>query len=242
MAALQSYPVWDRGTRCFHWINFLCVLGLMGIGLVILNADALGIGNPGKILLKTVHVWTGYVFALNLLWRFVWAFLGNRHARLGALLPGGKGYWTDLLAYLKALRNGQRRAYVGHNPLGRIAVALLLLLLVSQAVTGLVLAGTDVFMPPLGGWIAQWVAAPGVDPATLLPYAPDMYDAAAYQEMRAFRAPFIALHEYGFFALLLLIALHIAAVIITEVREGGSLISAMFTGNKIHDASPVDEE
>lgn len=205
MATLQSYPVWDRGTRCFHWINFLCVLGLMGIGLVILSADALGIGNPGKILLKSAHVWTGYVFALNLLWRFVWAFLG-------------------------------------HNPLGRIAVALLLLLLVVPAVTGLVLAGTDVFMPPLGGWIAEWVAAPGVDPATLLPYAPDMYDAAAYQEMRAFRAPFVTIHEIGFYALLLMVALHIAAVIITELREVGSLISAMFTSHKIHDTKPVDDE
>jgi cytochrome b len=240
MSALQSYRVWDLGTRCFHWLNFLCVTGLMGVGLVILNADALEVTNPGKVMLKSLHVWIGYVFALNLLWRFVWAFLGNRHARLGALLPGGKGYARELGAYIKALRSGQRRAYLGHNPLGRIAVALLMLLLLVQAVTGLVLAGTDLFMPPIGGWIAEWIAAPGVDPATLLPYSPDMYDAAAYQEMRAFRAPFVEVHEISFFILLLLVAVHIAAVIITEVREGGSLISAMFTGNKIHDTKPVD--
>lgn len=241
MPALQTYRVWDLGTRCFHWINFLCVMGLMGVGLVILNADALEVTNPGKVLLKSVHVWIGYAFALNLLWRFVWAFLGNRHARLGALLPGGKGFWNELGAYTRALRSGQRRAYLGHNPLGRIAVALLLLLLLVQAVTGLVLAGTDLFMPPFGGWIAEWVAAPGIDPATLLPYSPDMYDAAAYQEMRAFRAPFVEVHEISFFILLLLVVVHVVAVVITEVREGGSLISAMFTGNKIHDSKPVDE-
>lgn len=241
MPALQTYRVWDLGTRCFHWINFLCVMGLMGVGLVILNADALEVTNPGKVLLKSVHVWIGYAFALNLLWRFVWAFMGNRHARLGALLPGGKGYGRELGTYIKALRSGQRRAYLGHNPLGRIAVALLLLLLLVQAVTGLVLAGTDLFMPPFGGWIAEWVAAPGIDPATLLPYSPDMYDAAAYQEMRAFRAPIVEVHEISFFILLLLVIVHVVAVVITEVREGGSLISAMFTGNKIHDSKPVDD-
>lgn len=241
MQILHSYRVWDLGTRCFHWLNFLCVLGLMGVGLVILNADALAIPNPGRASLKTVHTWIGYLFALNLLWRFVWAFIGNRHARFSALLPGGNHYGSELFAYTKALRSGQRRAYLGHNPLGRIAVALMMLLLVIQAMTGLVLAGTDLFMPPLGGWIAEWVAAPGVDPATLLPYAPAMYDATAYAEMRALRAPIVEIHELGFFALLLLIVVHVAAVIITEVREGGSLISAMFTGNKIHATKPVDE-
>ena len=58
-----------------------------------------------------------------------------------------------------------------------------------QAVTGLVLAGTDLFYPPIGSWIASWVAAPGIDPATLVPYAPEMYDKAAYEAMRAFRNP-----------------------------------------------------
>lgn len=241
MSALQSYRVWDLGTRCFHWINFLCIVGLAGIGLLFMNEDALELTNPAKVVLKSVHTWIGYVFALNLLWRFVWAFIGNRHARWAALLPGGKDYTAELGAYTRALRSGQRRAYLGHNPLGRIAVALLLVLLLVQAVTGLVLAGTDLFMPPIGSWIAQWVAAPGVDPATLLPYSPDMYDAAAWQDMRAFRAPFVEVHEITFFLLLALIAVHVAAVIITEVREGGSLISAMFTGKKVHDSRPVDE-
>ena len=55
----------------------------------------------------------------------------------------------------------------------RIAVTAILVLLLVQAVTGLVLAGTDIFHPPFRAWIARWIAAP-VDPATLLPYSPDM--------------------------------------------------------------------
>ena len=111
-----------------------------------------------------------------------------------------------------------------------------------QAATGLVLAGSDIFYPPLGHWIAQWVAAPGVDPATLVPYSPELYDAAAYAEMRAFRKPFGTVHLYSFYVLAVLVVMHIAAVIVTDVREGGGMISAMFTGRKFLSGRPVDED
>lgn len=241
MSELKTYPVWDAPTRWFHWINLLCVLGLLGVGLVILNGGALGITNPGKIALKTVHVWIGYVFAANLCWRLIWAFFGNRYARWSSLLPAGSGYWRALRDYLSAARAGQPQQFLGHNPLGRISVAVLLLLLTAQAITGLVLAGTDLFYPPLGGWVAKWIAAPGVEPATLVPYAKETYDAAAYASMRAFRTPYATLHLYSFYALCIVGAIHIAAVVITELRTGGAIVSAMFSGRKVMDRKPVDE-
>ncbi|MEJ8569702.1 cytochrome b/b6 domain-containing protein [Elongatibacter sediminis] len=242
MTEVKLVTVWDRTVRVFHWVNFLCVLGLIVVGTVILNAGTLGIPNDGKILLKSVHVLIGYVFALNLLWRLVWAFVGGRHARWRAILPGGRGYVGELRGYLSRLGSGRQGQYLGHNPLGRIAIFLLLLLLLNQAVTGLVLAGTDLFYPPLGSWIAGWIAAAGVDPATLVPYAPEMYEETAYQAMRAFRKPFITAHYYGFYTLLVLITLHILAVVVTEVREDGGLVSAMFTGKKAISAPPADRD
>lgn len=233
--------MWDLSVRWFHWINVVCVLGLVAVGVAILNDKALGVSNDGKVLLKTVHVWIGYVFALNLCWRLVWAFIGGAHSRWRELLPFGRGYRAALRRYVAALRAGEHPQYLGHNPLGRIAVALLLFLLLAQAVTGLVLAGTDLFMPPLGSWIATTVAAPGVDPATLAPYSPEMYDKAAFAAMREMRAPFVRIHGYGFYALLFVVVAHIAAVVLTEVRGGGNLISAMFTGKKILRAPLTDE-
>jgi Ni/Fe-hydrogenase 1 B-type cytochrome subunit len=242
MSELKSYAVWDAGTRWFHWINALCVIGLAAVGLAILNAGSLGVTNPGKVTLKTVHVWIGYVFALNLLWRIAWAFLGNRYARWRALLPGGKGYVQAVRGYVAAFIAGPPEQYLGHNPAGRLAVATLLLLTLIQAITGLVLAGTDLFYPPIGHWIAQWVAAPDVDPGSLVPYAPKMYDAAAYESMRALRKPFGLVHLYGFYALIVVVVMHVTAVVITELKEGGSIISAMFTGRKIISGRPVDED
>ena len=240
MNNLKAYLVWDANIRWFHWINLLCILGLIAVGVAILNAKGLGVSTEGKILLKTVHVWIGYVFALNLLWRLIWAFIGGQHARWRAILPGGHGYMDELRAYLAALKTGRPRQYLGHNPLGRIAVTLLLFLLVTQAVTGLVLAGTDLFYPPIGSWIAAWIAGSGVDPATLMPYAKETYDMVAYEAMRAFRKPFITVHYYGFYVLLAVILIHVLAVVMTELREGGNLISAMFSGKKVLDQTPVD--
>lgn len=236
----KTYLAWDANIRWFHWINLLCVIGLIAVGVVILNGKVLGVSTEGKILLKTVHVWIGYVLALNLLWRLIWAFIGGEQARWRAILPGGHGYINELRSYIADIRAGQPRQYIGHNPLGRIAVTFLLFLLFVQAITGLVLAGTDIFYPPIGAWIASWIANPGVDPATLVPYAKDTYDTASYEAMRAFRKPFITIHYYGFYVLLGLIFIHVLAVVITEIREGGNLISAMFTGKKVMSETPAD--
>ncbi len=236
---LRTYPVLERTVRWFHWLNVLSVLGLMGVGLVILYGNELGIKGEGKVLLKTVHVWIGYVFALNLGWRLVWAFIGGRHSRWRAILPG-RGFITDMKSWLAGMRAGTPPTYLGHNPPGRLMISLLLLMLLTMAVSGLVLAGTDIFYPPFGAWIAQWVAAAGVDPAQLVPGDKSLVDAAAWEAMRAFRKPFISVHETLFYVLGIAVVIHVAAVVVAELREGGSLISAMFSGRKTLDRAPVD--
>jgi len=242
MPELKSYKVWDASTRWFHWINAICVIALAVVGFTILNAGDLDISKAGKITLKTIHVSIGYVFALNLLWRIVWAFMGNRYAKWRSMLPGGPGYFHAVRSYVTAFIAGHPEQYLGHNPLGRLGVAAMLVLIILQAITGLLLAGTDLFYPPFGQMIAQWVAAPGVDPGTLVPYAPEMYDKASYESMRAFRKPFIVVHVYTFYTLVVVVVAHIAAVVITELKEGGSIISAMFTGRKIISDRPKDED
>lgn len=86
---------------------------------------------------------------------------------LCVLVLGILGYWTELRAYIRKSRSiessgndvavAHRFGYLGHNPLGRLMVVTLLTLLLVQGVTGLVLAGTDLYKPPFGAVIAQWV-------------------------------------------------------------------------------------
>jgi Ni/Fe-hydrogenase 1 B-type cytochrome subunit len=241
--ALTAYRVWDRSQRIFHWINVLCVLALAGIGIVILNADALSIpGDPGEIALKTVHVYVGYVFIANLAWRLAWGFIGGRYARWRALLPGGADFGRRLRAFVRGLLAGRPPVYLGHNPVARIFLSLLLLALLVQGATGLILAGTDVYMPPFGRMFAERVAADTHDPALVRPYARETVNAEAFAAVRAFRTPVARTHEYAFFVLLAMIAIHVAAAVFVELREGGSIISAMFTGRKILDRPPEDAQ
>lgn len=238
---LRAYPVWDRTTRWFHWINASCIVALAALGLVLLNDDTLGLSGDGKILLKTVHGYVGYVFAINLGWRLIWAFVGTPRARWKALLPGQSGFATALRNYVRGFREGDAPAYLGHNPLGRLMVTLLLLLLLTQALTGLVLIGTDLYKPPFGGAIAHWVTAGDADKLSrLVPGSKDAVDPVAYQQMRAYRKPVATTHLYVFYAIALASLLHIAGVVITEVREKAGLVSAMFSGQKTLGKQPVD--
>ncbi len=239
-AGWRSYRVWDPLQRVFHWLNVGCMLGLVAVGTAILWDKELGVSADGKVLLKTVHVWIGYVFAANVAVRIAWAFAGRPFSRWRAFLPG-PGYLQSLRQFFAGAAAGDAPRYLGHNPLGRLMVTALLLLLTVQATSGLVLAGTDIYYPPFGSRIAEWVAAPGVDPATLVPGDKTVVDPAAWDAMRAFRGPFIETHEIVFYLLLAAVLLHIASVIHAELREGGSLISAMFSGRKLLDRPPVDE-
>lgn len=244
-STLLEYSVWDRTTRIFHWINVLAVIGLIAVGLVILNAKTLGVSNEGKILLKMIHAYIGYVFCLNLIWRLVWLFIGNRYARWRAILPLGGAYKVALQTYISGLKAGKAPGYMGHNPLARLMVALLFLLLTAQATTGLVLAGTDLYLPPFGHEIAEWVMGAGEDHQKLellTPGSKEFVDPAGYAEMREFRKPFITVHLYSFYVLLAAIFLHIAAVVVTESRERNGLVSAMFTGRKVFAETPVDAD
>ena len=231
-----EYKVWDRTTRIFHWVNVLTILVLIACGVALLNARSLGIPNEGKILLKTVHVYAGYVFALNLGLRLVWAFMGGPYARWRALLPFGAGYGQAFKRYI----SGEQTSYKGHNPIGRLAVTALLIVMTIQAVTGIVLAGTDIYYPPFGGMIAEWVAAPGVDPADILPYDRSLVDPDAYQEMRAFRSGYLSTHITNFYIIIALIVLHVAGVVWSENKHGGGIVSSTFSGKKMLREKPED--
>ena len=239
---MQEYKVWDRSVRIFHWVNVICVLGLIAIGTVVLNSKALGVTTDGKILLKTIHVYVGYLFFLNLSWRIVWGFIGNHYARWSQILPFGQTYKSQLKAQIAGAKTGEPVGFLGHNPIARLMVTLLFLLLSIQAISGLVLAGTDVYMPPFGNTIKEWVAVDEQAMTQVEPYSKEGVNPEAYKEMRSFRKAFITTHYYVFYILLAAILLHLVGVVATELRERNGIVSAMFTGKKVFAKKPYDTE
>lgn len=220
----KAVYVYSLPQRLFHWINALSIIGLLAVGLVIFNAKTLGVSTDGKVLLKTIHVIIGYVFSINLLWRIMQGFISKGYARWSKTLPFMKGYAAEV-QQLK-----EKKSFAGLNPLGKIMVALLIAACSTQMVSGLVLAGTDIYYPPFGSTFAEQVAVDKNQPVK--PYSKTNINAEAYKEMRAFRKPFIIAHIYAFYALLLLIPLHILGVVRSEATEKTSAVSAMFHGYK----------
>lgn len=224
----QQVFVWSLNIRLFHWLNVIAITLLILLGTIILNAKLIGVTTDGKILLKTVHVIVGYVFALNLVFRLLLGFIGKAHERWNKVLPFHQGFIKALAEF----KNHKKPVYKGHNPAGKLMVFALLFLMSTQLISGLVIAGTDIYYPPFGKYFAESIAIDKEALEDIKPYSKDNVDDAAYKTMREIRSPFITAHVYGFYSLLLLIPLHIFGVIIAERREKTALVSAMITGYK----------
>jgi hypothetical protein len=111
-----------------------------------------------------------------------------------------------------------------------------------MAVTGLTRAGTDIYYPPFGSIAAEYIAQPGVDPGSLVPYDTSAVDKDKHDALKAFKKPFGTVHIYTAYFLMFLIVMHIGAVIRVEVRQGGGIISAMFTGKKLLNNAASDDK
>lgn len=226
--AREQVFVWSRKVRLFHWINVIAITLLVCIGLVILNGKLFGVSTDGKVLLKTIHVIVGYVFATNLLIRLLIGFVGKAHERWSNILPFNKGFTQELIEF----KQNKKSAYKGHNPAGKLMIFALLSLMLVQMISGLVIAGTDIYYPPFGKYFVQSIAVDKQNVEAIKPYSKVNVDEVAYQQMRDIRKPFITAHVYAFYGLIFLIPLHIIGVIIAERRERTALISAMITGYK----------
>jgi len=240
-ASYKSYSTWSTSVRWFHWINVLSVIALIFVGLMMLYKKELGISSlEAKISLKELHVIIAYVFAVNLLVRLVFAFIGPASARFSAFIPG-KGFMQSLQSYRASLKAGKPQQFIGHNPLGKLAVTALFSLLIILAMSGLIRAGTDIYYPPFGSAVTSYIAADGVDPASLIPYQKEGVNEEKMASLKAFKSPFGKIHLYSAYLLMFLIIIHIAAVVRAEVKEGDSLVSSMFSGKKILSEKPHDE-
>lgn len=238
---IRDYKAWDINTRLFHWINFLCVITLSILGLIMLNKSSIGIsGTEASIGLKTLHVTIGYVFTTNLIIRIIWGFIGGRHSRWSSLFPGGS-FKQELRSYKTSAASGQPQTFIGHNPKGRLAVLVMLLLLTVMMTTGLIRAGTDIYYPPFGQFAQSYVAAEDVSPSQIMPYDKTGTDADKYDELQGFKKPFGTIHVYTAYLLWLLILLHVIVVIRTDAGGQGTLISSMFSGKKYLARTPEDQ-
>ena len=117
--------VWDWPVRVFHWT---------------LVASVMGAYFPGESEdYERLHQTLGWVAAGLIAFRLVWGLIGTRYARFTEFVSGPAQVW----AYVKSLRSDQPQHFVGHNPVGAVAVIVLMSLTVLSVYTGWLLTADD---------------------------------------------------------------------------------------------------
>ena len=110
--------VWDWPLRLFHWSL------VVAIALALLSAEE-GSG------LNDWHVLSGWVAGILIAFRLIWGFVGGEHSRFSDFIRPSR-----IGRHVSGLLGGQREASLGHNPLGAVAVIILLALTVGTVWTG----------------------------------------------------------------------------------------------------------
>ncbi len=143
---MKKEYVWEIPVRFFHWINALSLLVLALTGFYIASPVTLAWGEAYTSyvmgIVRFVHFAVAFVLLFNLVFRFYWAFVGNKYARWSGLLPVGKrarDLGHQVLYYL--LVRQEPPHYLGHNPLAGLSYVALFAMLILQGLTGFALYG-----------------------------------------------------------------------------------------------------
>lgn len=174
--------VWDVPVRLAHWLLVLAVAGSW-------------LTHYGGAAWFGWHRRFGYAVLLIVAFRIVWGFVGTPPARFAAFVRGPRA----VVAWLR----GMAPARAGHNPLGALSVVAMLLLLLAQALTGLVANDEIASAGPFYGWVSHELS----------------------NRLSGF-------HRTNDTWLLALIGLHLAAVAWHTVIRRQRIIRAMFTGRQ----------
>ena len=205
--------VWDWEIRVLHWVNALLVitLALLMVGNEVM--EGLGVAKPLRRPLKEWHTYLGYFFVVTFSLRILWAFVGNKYARWGDIIPCSRekraAIGQTLRWYLGGFRGSPAPAR-GHDPFASLFYIALFIVLASQAVTGLLLAGAEFSMFP--GTIFT--------------------SGMAKDALEAFAHGLEEVHELGFLFILFFIAAHLIGLVFHEIGEKKGLFSSMIHGRK----------
>ena len=118
---IQRILVWDIPTRVFHWLLVLSFAGAY------LTAES--------ERYRDIHVVLGYTLLGLIAFRLLWGFFGTRYAQFRSFLFKP----DEIVAYALSLFKGKPAHYIGHNPLGSLAIWLLLGLGILTGATGVML-------------------------------------------------------------------------------------------------------
>ena len=181
--------VWDLPVRVTHWLLVAAFVGAY-------VTNALGVNY------FRYHAWCGYAVIVLVLFRIAWGWVGTRHARFVSFVRGPR----ETVRYAKSLLRGGEQRHAGHNPLGAWMVLALLLMMLTQAVSGL-FGDDQVFnLGPLYGYVTTETSS-----------------------------RLTSLHRQLFYWIAAFVAVHVFAVLVHAFVKRENLLLPMITGRKAAD-------
>ncbi|OGP13968.1 MAG: hypothetical protein A2052_04430 [Deltaproteobacteria bacterium GWA2_54_12] len=213
--------VWDWPTRVLHWVNALLVISLIVLILGVEWMGELGIEKKLRRPVKEWHAWLGQIFMITLSLRIIWGFIGNKYARFSDILPLKSWQWNaighNIKWYLSGFKGRAARA-IGHDPLAAVFYTVLFIVLISQAVTGMLLSG------------AEFNTFPGT-----------LFTAGMSEEaLEGLEHTLEEFHEAGMLFLLFFIAAHLVGLVAHELKEKTGLLTSMVNGKKCLPREDID--
>jgi len=121
----EKHLIWDLPLRIFHWSFAFTILACWYTA------------EQGADLVE-IHMQLGFVALTLIIFRILWGLLGPKHARFSQFIPSPK----TLLNYLQ--KPEKVKSMPGHNPLGALMVIAMIVLISTQAISGLFI-NDDVF-------------------------------------------------------------------------------------------------
>jgi len=185
--------IWDLPTRLFHWT--LVVL----IGLQFATAKF-------GFLSMDWHFRFGYTTLVLIVFRVCWGFFGSQSSRFKQFVRGP----VAVIRYVRSQFSTNPQVSIGHNPLGGWSAIVLLVSVLTQAVSGL-------------------FASDGIDTDGPLS---DTISSSAVKT-------FTRVHLWNENILLILIALHVVAIALYFLLRNDNLTMPMITGRKNVEAPPL---
>lgn len=201
----NTVAVWDIFIRIFHW------------SLVIAFTIAYFTSEEENAW----HIYAGYAVLGLIIFRILWGVIGSQHARFSDFVCSPRGVYD----YIRELRAGSAKHYFGHNPLGGWMVVALLFTLLIVTISGLKVYAIEEGRGPLAG-------NPAAITLISAAHAEDDEDSDKEGTENQDEEFWEDIHEGATNFMLVLIALHIAGVIISGRFHRESLVKAMFTGKK----------
>lgn len=215
---------WDWPTRVLHWVNALLVIALIVLILGLEWVADLGVAKPVRRPIKEWHAWLGHVFVITLSLRILWGFIGNKYARFSDIIPLKGSQWQaighNIKWYLSGFKGRAAKA-IGHDPLAAVFYTILFIVLIGQAITGMLLSGAEL----------------NTFPGNLFTGGMDE------EALEGLEHTLEELHEAGFMFIIFFIAAHLFGLVVHEVREKTGLLTSMINGKKClrrEDAEELD--